>query len=296
MNQAMRPSTHALHGEAPPQLSDPDGSRHWITRAANFTLVVSEARAGARFERADNPDEYMVLAPARARALIEARGERVLAGPESLTIVPPGASSVTMEADGPLVRVFSNRAGDVAAQAGNAATYADGAPEVAPIAPWPEPVGGFRLRHYAMRDYASPDPTPLKMRVFRSTNLMINIFEKWPRRRDETKLSPHSHDDFEQISLALEGSFVHHLRYPWGPDKTQWRADEHVRHASPSALVIPARVLHTSQDVGEGATWLVDIFASPRLDFSERSGFVLNAHDYPMPEQAGATTGERHAG
>ena len=27
-------------------------------------------------------------------------------------------------------------------------TYADGAPEVAPLKPWPDPAGGFRLRHY----------------------------------------------------------------------------------------------------------------------------------------------------
>ena len=225
--------------------------------------------------------------------VIEAAGEQVVAAPESLTIVPPGASSVTMATAGPIVRIFSNRAGDIAAAAVNAATYADGAPEVAPITPWPDPVGGFRLRHYAMKDFASPDPTPLKMRVFRSTNLMINIFEKWTRRRDETKLSPHSHDDFEQISLALEGAFVHHLRYSWGPNKTQWREDEHVRHASPSVLVIPARVLHTSQDVGEGATWLIDIFGPPRLDFSSKPGFVLNAEDYPMPA---ANEGASHAG
>jgi hypothetical protein len=48
-------------------------------------------------------------------------------------------------------------------------------------------------------------------------------------------------------------------------------------------LVIPARVLHTTQDIGEGTTWLVDVFGPPRMDFSSREGFVLNAADYPMP-------------
>jgi hypothetical protein len=85
--------------------------------------------------------------------------------------------------------------------------------------------------------------------------------------------------------LSLQGSFVHHLRYPWSPDKTRWREDEHERYeGSPSVLVIPARVIHTSQDVGQGTTWLVDIFAPPRIDFSLKPGFVLNAGEYPMPK------------
>jgi hypothetical protein len=46
------------------------------------------------------------------------------------------------------------------------------------------------------------------------------------------------------MSLALQGSFVHHLRYPWTPDKTRWRADEHERYESPSVLVIGARHPH----------------------------------------------------
>src|SRR5262249_28744080 len=125
--------------------------------------------------------------------------------------------------------------------------------------------------------------SPLKMRVFRSTNLMINIFLPWTKRRDETKLSPHSHDDFEQVSLSLAGSFMHHLRYPWSPDKTTWREDEHVMVHSPSVLVIPARVIHTSQDIGEGVTRLIDVFGPPRADFSMKPGFVLNAEEYPLP-------------
>jgi hypothetical protein len=122
------------------------------------------------------------------------------------------------------------------------------------------------------------------MRVFRSTNLMINIFMPWMSRRDEKKLSPHSHEDFEQISISMKGAFVHHLRYPWSPDKTGWHEDEHERYDnSPSVLVIPARVIHTSQDVGEGTTWLVDVFGPPRMDLSAKPGFVLNASDYPQP-------------
>src|SRR5450631_1904587 len=285
MSVAARKATHARHYKETPQLVDPDGSRHWITRAANFVVVVTEAAQNAVFDRLKNPDEYMLLLPKGTEASIDAGGKRVDAKGASLTIVPPGVSHVKVQKSGTVVRIFSNKAEDLVARAANAGTYADGAPEVTPIVPWPDPVGGFRLRHYAMSDFPSSDPSPLKMRVFRSTNLMINIFEPWTKRRDETKLSPHSHDDFEQVSLALEGSFVHHLRYPWGPNKTKWNEDEHEHYKSPSVLVIPPRVIHTTQDIGDGTTWLIDIFGPPRVDFSSKPDFVLNAAEYPMPTQ-----------
>ena len=282
MSGAMRSATHARHYRDPPQRTDADGTRHWITRAANFVVVVSDAKAGARLAREDTPDESLLLLPA-AEAVVQAGGDRIAAKGESLTILPPGASEIEVTKPGTVVRVFSSKATDLARDAANAETYADGAPEVAPIEPWPDPVGGFKLRHYPLADVKSPDPTPLKMRVFRSTNLMINIFEPWTKRRDPTKLSPHSHDDFEQVSLGLRGGFVHHLRYPWTPDQSAWRDDEHEAYESPSVLVIPARVIHTTQDVGDGTTWLIDIFGPPRRDFSSKPGFVLNADDYPMP-------------
>lgn len=287
MSGAARAATHARLFESAPQATDADGTKHWITRAANFAVVVSEAAAGIVFSRKDQADEYMLLLPAGSAATVEAGGERIAAGGDSLTIVPPGDSRITVTAPGRVVRVFSNTAADILALAGNAGTYADGAPEVAPLVPWPSPVGGFKLRHYRLADLPSKDPSPLKMRVFQSSNLMINVFERWPAPRDERKLSPHSHDDFEQISLGLEGAFTHHLRYPWTPDKATWREDEHENYAkSPSVLVIPARVLHTSQNVGTGTAWLIDVFGPPRVDFASKPGFVVNGAEYPLPPQA----------
>ena len=283
MTEALRPATHARHYAEKPQLTEGNGTRHWITRAANFVAVTSEAAATAVLAR-NNPDEYMVLLPPGVAAIAEAGGKRVETKGNALLIVPPGESAIRLEKGGQVIRIFSRYAEDLAAAAVNASIYADGAPEVAPLITWPEPVGGFKLRHYDLDAIESPDAHPLKMRVFRSTNLMVNVFMPWSVRRDEKRLSPHSHQDFEQMSLGLKGAFAHHLRYPWSPDRTSWREDEHARYdASPSTLVIPARVIHTTQDLGDGTTWLADVFSPPRMDFSQKPGFVINESEYPLP-------------
>lgn len=272
-----------------PQRVEPDGkARTWITRGGNFAIAVSEAEAGARLDRDDNPEEYMViLPPDGAAATIEAGGERVNARPDSLTIVPPGGSTITVTAPGMVVRLFSKASEDVMALAWNASTYADGAPELAPPDLWPQPHGGYRLRHYPLAQYAKPDGPRIQPRLFRSTNMMVNMLVHYQTRRSTSELSPHWHDDFEQASLTLNGRWVHHLRYNWGPDLAHWLPDDHAEMGTPSVIVIPANVVHTSRDVGEGESSLYDIFCPPRLDFARKSGFVINEAEYPLPDVRG---------
>jgi mannose-6-phosphate isomerase-like protein (cupin superfamily) len=279
-SQATQPSAVHYGASAPQQTTD--DAQTWITRGANFVVCVSKVRAGATLQRPQQDDEYMVLLvdlPAR----IEAGDAHCDAAPETLTIVPPGNSRVTALADGCIVRVFSSRAEDLARAAGNAAVYASGAPEVAPLVPWPDPVGGYALRNYVLADHIQAGTN---MRIFRSTNLMLNIMTPRMVARDVHKLSPHVHVDFEQGSLALSGEWQHHLRHPWGADMTTWRDDEHIRIGSPSLTVIPPKVIHTSNNINDGGAWLVDVFAPPRVDFSKVPGKVANADEYPMPAAA----------
>lgn len=123
---------------------------------------------------------------------------------------------------------------------------------------------------------ASPEKPRLKM--LQTETLSINIVD-YQGPRDRSALSPHSHADFEQGSLALEGSFVHHLRTPWGSDADAWRDDEHLVAHSPSLVVIPPHVIHTSEGTGEGRHVLIDVFSPPRQDFIA-SRWVFNAADF----------------
>jgi quercetin dioxygenase-like cupin family protein len=271
-------TTQARHYASPAQQVGEDAST-WLTRGANFVVAVSQTQAGSVLSRDNHPDEYMVYL-VDAPAVIEAGGQRIEAKADSLSIVPPGASRITLTAAGQVVRVFSTRATDLADAASNAALYAAGAPDVAPMQAWPDPVGGFGLRNYQLNEHIQAGSN---MRIFRSSNLMINIMTPRLVARDVRKLSPHSHVDFEQGSLALAGHWVHHMRYPWTPDMTTWKEDEHIEMGSPSLLVIPPKAIHTSRNVNDGGASLVDIFAPPRMDFSLKPGMVCNAADYPMP-------------
>ena len=251
----------------------------WITRSANFAVRVTRAKPGTNLSRASNPDEYFVILP-ETGATVTAGAQRVEAGRGTLLLVPPGESKVVARGEGLIVSIFSSEASDIMALADNNDLYKE--PVAAPLSSWPMPQGGYKLRVYKLDDYIRQDTL---MRLFRSRNLMVNVFRPREVPRDISKLSPHAHDDFEQGSLSLKGNWTHHLRYPWTPDKRTWRADSEVKVGSPSLTVIPAKVIHTSHNTNEGGSWLVDIFAPPRADFSRRPGLVNNADEYPMPPE-----------
>lgn len=277
--------SYAKFYETEPQLAAGD-VKTWLVRGQNFVLAYSHALPGATLERSAKQDEYALLIPdAGMTAEVISGDEKVTLAGRTLTFIPPGASVVRALGEGRLVRVLSlaaedPAAADLAAASSNAGGYPGPQPNVAPLVPWPPPVGGYRVRSYSLD--VAPEPGRFG-RIWRCTTLMINYTEPRPGPRDVMKMSPHVHDDFEQASLVLEGSFVHHIRRPWGTDMRQWAADEHEICAGPSLTVIPPRTVHTSQQVGTGINQLVDIFAPPRADFSNMDGWVLNASDYPMP-------------
>jgi len=272
--------SYAKFYETEPQRRD-GGASTWLVRGQNFVLAYSEVSPGATLRRPAQQDEYALLLPDADLSVELTCGTEHLTVPgRTLTFIPPGTSAVRALGGGRLIQVLSSAATDLADACSNAATYRTPQPNVAALTPWPSPVGSYRPRTYSLD--VAPEPGRFG-RIWRGTTVMVNYTEPRPGPRDVTKMSPHVHDDFEQASLVLGGSFVHHIRWPWGTDMRHWRPDEHEICAGPSLTVIPPLTIHTSQQVGTGINQLVDIFVPPRRDFSNVDGWVLNASDYPMP-------------
>lgn len=264
---------------AVPQLEDGTG-KTWLMRGQNFLISFSQTVSGAVFERSGQVDEYAVLLP-KAGAAIEWEGTRETVPGYSIAFVPPGDSRVEMPGGGELVRLFSTQSTDLAEACSNARSYDTPRTHIPAFQPWPEPKDGWKIRSYSLN---VPKEDGRFGRIFRCTTLMINVLDPFDGPRDAAKMSPHHHDDFEQGSLALSGEFTHYLRWPWTTDMADWRDDEAIEMASPSMLVIPPPVIHTTRASGAGSNQLVDVFSPPRKDFSQKARWVLNAEDYPMPE------------
>lgn len=259
------------------------GSRTWYLRGQNFVQAYTKLKAGDSLSREEQHEEYVaLLVDAATHVRVTAGDATETVAERALVVVPPGASTITAVVDCDVVRLFDHRTDDVMALAGNAASYATAHPRVADLEPWPEPVGGRTLRVYPV-DSIPAEPGRFG-RIFRTSSFMVNFLDLQEGPRDPDKLSPHHHDDFEQFSLAVEGSFVHHIRTPWMSKQSEWRDDEHEHVGSPSVAIIPPPTVHTSAAVGEGHNRLIDIFCPPREDFSTQSGWVLNAADYPAPD------------
>ena len=218
---------------------DDANGRSWYCRGQNFVIAYTDAKPGASFERADQGDEYRVLLQDRDTPVVVSAGaQEERSDGYALIVMPPGPSRVVLPKGGRMVRLFSARSPDLAAKCANAASYAAQHPTIPPFEPWPAPPSGYRIRVYTLDVPIEPGQFG---RIWRCTTLMVNIPNVQTKPRDLTKVSPHSHDDFEQCSLVLAGAYEHHMRWPWGVDATAWHEDVHAGCALPRSPSSPPR-------------------------------------------------------
>jgi len=270
-----------FHRLASPDAETPDG-RTAIVRGQNVVLAHTDARAGDELDNGTLDGELAVVVTAGSPAFSVITDDMAtLIDAPGLVVVPPGTSRISVHGEGPLVRLVEATEPAWRNRPANADAYAEDHPRVALLRRWPEPAGGPALRFYRLADV--PDDPARFGRIFRTRSFMVNFLPEITGPRDPHKLSPHTHDDFEQLSLAMRGEYVHHIRTPWLSDSTRWRDDEHVRLGSPSVAIIPPPTVHTSAAADPGVNQLIDVFSPPRVDFSQKPGWVLNADDYPMP-------------
>jgi hypothetical protein len=280
---AIRDRGFADFTAAPPEMIG--GRRHWLARAQNFwTEWVEQSDAPGGFA-VESRHELFVIAPVgRLHIAPQAGGMAVKVEPHSVAILPAGRHVITGERDAVCVVMASQRSDLAGRRVLNAQGYDTPDARILPTGePYrrKEPLAGIEVMDIAAV-MASKDKPRLKM--LQTETMSFNIVEyAGPRNRAE--LSPHSHSSFEQGSLAIAGDFVHHLRAPWGSDADQWKDDEHLSAPSPSLLVVPVELIHTTEGVREGHHFLVDIFSPPREDFIGK-GWVFNAKDYERVEAA----------
>lgn len=265
--EAVRTRSYAAFGERPALMR---GQNFWVE-----WVPVPEGGSSAVFE--SDVESLLISAALPLQVAAEGAPPTPVAA-HTVSILPAGRHTVLAAQAGSYAFIASQR-GDIAGRAiVNAEAYAQPDPRIVPAG------RPFRRRSAlgapqvlaidAIR--AAPDRPRLKM--LQTETLSINIVE-YHGVRDRTALSPHNHAEFEQGSLALAGDFVHHLRVPWGANANLWRDDEHLAAPSPSLLVVPVELIHTTEGVGDGHHLLIDVFAPPRRDFIAK-GWVFNAADY----------------
>lgn len=244
-------------------------------RGQNFLVEWLRFRPGGDM-KIGAADEMIVVAP-YARMELDWKGESGLGvGLSSVAVTPAGEGRIVAPQGGVAVTISPVRDDDPG-ETHNGGTYATPDPRVRRLHEPSRRVGAPGVSVIDVDTIRPPADRP-RLRMLRSASMSIN-WVKYQGPRDRRQLSPHSHEDFEQGSLALSGNFVHHLRVPWGRDATTWQPDRHVRAGSPSLIVIPPHVVHTTEGLGEDEHLLIDIFAPPRADFLER-GWIANAADY----------------
>jgi hypothetical protein len=254
-----------------------------VARGQNF-FVQWLVGTGKPYE-AQSDREMLLLLPDTGAEIETSAGRRSVAG-RSLCVLPAGRVKVWPE-NGAVAALLASSRPDLAPNAAiNQAAYALHDDRLLPSEAGYSRSNGAGEVHVTAIDSITPPADKPRLKMFQTETLSINWVE-YTDARNRTQLSPHSHTNFEQGSLAIHGHFVHHLRSPWGSNANLWREDQHLPAAPASMISVPVNVIHTTEGLGAGRHLLIDVFSPPRPDFISK-GWVANAQDYVCQAAPGA--------
>lgn len=247
-----------------------------VARGQNF--FVQWLKGDGTTFAASSPHEMLLLLPDEGAEVSTGHGAPQSAPGRSVCVLPAGNVKVRPREGTRAVLIASSRTDLAPGAACNERDYAS--PDTRIVG---SDAGYRRTRandelQVIRIDSIQPPADKPRLKMLQSDTLSINWVE-YQGARDRSKLSPHSHTDFEQGSLAIEGHFVHHLRVQWGVDANQWRDDQHLEAGPASMISIPVQLIHTTEGVGPGRHLLIDVFSPPRKDFIDK-GWVANSADY----------------
>jgi hypothetical protein len=247
-------------------------------RGQNFLIEWLDAKANAPALQLSSDDETILMTFDASARIAGGAGDTRIAG-RTVVVLPAGDFEIHL---GPgRAAVLSTSRKNVSASALNALSYAKRDERVSvQEKAWQRRDGARNLQIFEIDKVKAPADNP-RLKMFQSATMSINWVD-YDGPRNRKLLSPHFHDDFEQASLAAAGDFVHHLRVNWGSDADEWRDDVHLEAGSPSVLVIPPKLIHTSEGVGPGRHLLIDVFTPPRRDFIAKK-WMLNSSEYLDP-------------
>ncbi len=253
--------------------------RTWYGCGKTFVISYSEVEPGATIERENELDEHLVVLHDAGDVEIVANGETANAKGRVLIILPPGKSRLTFNTAGRVICVSTARSAPDLVALCNADPTMMNDPNVPEYAPAGAPFDGYKIRIY---DFDSEPMPGAYAAVWRCSSFLV-LRGSWKKgQRDTSMMSPHSHVNFQQSNLVLEGEYRANLRWPWVRNKAEWRKDEQVDIKAPGLLITPAQTTHTIEHRADGLNHCVDFYAPPRPDFAAL-GWALNDAEYPRP-------------
>jgi hypothetical protein len=250
-----------------------NGTATRLARMHHMLVAWSDVgEAGGEITQESERELFVILPDFAADLIVD--GATTSARARSVCILPAGKSAIIPRGTGAMIRLFAP-VPKWATDAINASTYERPRNDLRPIDPF------RRIGQPAPRVYPLADDFGRKPQSFQTESMSVGWFEH-DGPQDPSSVFPHAHADFEEGSLMVRGSFVQHLRTPWGADVRAWRADEHLQCEPGTLVIIAPQTTHVAEAVGAGRHVLMNLFAPPRLDHIAKKQ-ILNADEYASP-------------